>query len=94
MAMMQNSARSTGFGGGPGGGFGPGGGRGGPGGDGPGGGRGGPGGCDPGAAAQGDTNSSNALFEAVKQLGLRLEPRKAPFDTIVVDHLEKTPTDN
>jgi uncharacterized protein (TIGR03435 family) len=94
MAMMQNSARSTGFGGGPGGAFGPGGGRGGPGGDGPGGGRGGPGGCDPGAAAQGDTNSSNALFEAVKQLGLRLEPRKVPFDTIVVDHLDKTPTDN
>ena len=92
--MMQNMARTAGFPG-PGGGFGPGG-RGGPGpgGDGPGGGRGGPAGCDPGALGQGDTNSSNALFEAVKQLGLRLEPRKAPFDTIVVDHLERTPTDN
>ena len=27
-------------------------------------------------------------------LGLKLEPRKAPIDLIVIDHLEKTPTEN
>ena len=38
--------------------------------------------------------SSSSIFAAVQQLGLRLEPRKSPVETIVVDHLEKTPTDN
>jgi uncharacterized protein (TIGR03435 family) len=33
-------------------------------------------------------------FAAVQQLGLKLEPRKAPLDLIVIDHLEKTPTEN
>jgi uncharacterized protein (TIGR03435 family) len=99
-AMMQNMARNSGMG------FGPGGrgpdGPGGRGPDGPGG-RGfdGPGrgfaGCpDPGAAlANGGLDTSNiAIFQAVQQLGLKLQPRKAPFDTIVVDRLEKTPTEN
>ena len=38
--------------------------------------------------------SGTSIFQAIQQLGLRLEPRKAPIETIVVDHLEKTPTDN
>jgi uncharacterized protein (TIGR03435 family) len=38
--------------------------------------------------------SGTSMFQAVQQLGLRLEPRKAPVETIVVDHLEKTPTEN
>jgi uncharacterized protein (TIGR03435 family) len=29
-----------------------------------------------------------------KQLGLRLEAAKIPMDTLVIDHVEKTPTDN
>ena len=33
-------------------------------------------------------------FEAVQKLGLKLQARKAPFDTIVIDRIEKTPTDN
>lgn len=97
-AMMQNMTRSAGMpppgqGGGPGG-------RGpdGPGGRGFGDGPGrGPAGCpDPGAAlAGGGPDTSNtAIFQAVQQLGLKLQARKAPFDTIVVDHLEKTPTEN
>jgi uncharacterized protein (TIGR03435 family) len=39
--------------------------------------------------------SAPSLFTAVQeQLGLRLEPKKAALDLIVVDHLEKTPTEN
>jgi uncharacterized protein (TIGR03435 family) len=35
-----------------------------------------------------------SVFVAVQKLGLRLEPRKAQLETIVIDHLEKTPTEN
>jgi uncharacterized protein (TIGR03435 family) len=38
--------------------------------------------------------SSSSLFQSVQQLGLKLEARKAPLETIVVDHAEKTPTEN
>ncbi len=35
------------------------------------------------------------LIEAVQsQLGLKLEARKVPWDTLVIDHAEKVPTDN
>ena len=34
------------------------------------------------------------MFEVLQQLGLKLQSRKAPVDTIVIDHLEKTPTEN
>jgi uncharacterized protein (TIGR03435 family) len=35
------------------------------------------------------------IFEAVQdQLGLRLEPRKASIEILVVDHVEKIPTEN
>jgi len=30
----------------------------------------------------------------VQQLGLKLDSRKAPVEMIVIDHLEKTPTEN
>jgi uncharacterized protein (TIGR03435 family) len=38
--------------------------------------------------------SGGAVFNAVQKLGLKLDARKAPVETIVVDHLEKTPTEN
>jgi uncharacterized protein (TIGR03435 family) len=38
--------------------------------------------------------SGTSIFQAVQKLGLKLEPRKAPLETIVVDHLEKSPTEN
>jgi uncharacterized protein (TIGR03435 family) len=36
----------------------------------------------------------SAMFAAVQQLGLRLEPRKTAVDVLVVDHAEKVPTEN
>lgn len=99
-AMMQNQMRANGLPEPGQGGFGRGPGDGGPGGRGPGdggpGGRGGFAGCDPGALfANGGADTSNAaIFRAVQKLGLKLEARKAPFDTIIVDHIEKAPTDN
>ena len=35
-----------------------------------------------------------AIFQAVKDLDLELKSRKAPVETIIVDHVEKTPTAN
>ena len=46
----------------------------------------------PGDAASAPVGSS--VFAAVGRLGFKLEPRKAPIDTIVVDHLERMPTEN
>ena len=91
--MMQNMMRANGMPAPGQGGFGRGPGDGGGGGPG---GRGGAQGCDPGEAAAngGADTSSAALFRAVQKLGLRLQTRKAPFDTIVIDHIEKTPTEN
>jgi uncharacterized protein (TIGR03435 family) len=36
----------------------------------------------------------NPMFMAVEQLGLKLEPQKDSVDMIVIDHIEKTPTEN
>jgi uncharacterized protein (TIGR03435 family) len=42
------------------------------------------------------TNEPNVVspFKAVEKLGLKLEARRLPVDTIVVDQIERTPTDN
>jgi len=69
----------------------------GPGGPGGPGGFGGPGGPGGGGRAQTDGASDPSgagVSASVEKLGLKLEPRKSPVETIVVDHLEKTPTDN
>ena len=34
------------------------------------------------------------VFDAVEKLGLKLEPRKVPIETVVVDQVSKTPTAN
>jgi uncharacterized protein (TIGR03435 family) len=57
---------------------------------------GGGGGGDPSRspADAASTPAGGSILSAVQQLGLKLEPRKTPVETIVVDHLEKTPTEN
>jgi uncharacterized protein (TIGR03435 family) len=46
----------------------------------------------PADAASDPTGGS--LFTSVQQLGLKLEPRKLPYDFIVIDHVERSPTEN
>jgi uncharacterized protein (TIGR03435 family) len=38
--------------------------------------------------------SGVSLSSSLQKLGLKLEPRKAPFEVIIVDHVEKVPTQN
>ena len=38
--------------------------------------------------------SGSSLFNSVQKLGLKLEPRKLPYEYLVIDHVEKTPTEN
>jgi uncharacterized protein (TIGR03435 family) len=47
------------------------------------------------AGLPGDVADSpgSSVTKAVQQLGLRLEARKVRVETIVVDHLEKTPVE-
>jgi uncharacterized protein (TIGR03435 family) len=45
------------------------------------------------ADAAGDSTPSS-IFASLQGLGLKLEPRKLPVDLIVVDKVEKMPTDN
>jgi uncharacterized protein (TIGR03435 family) len=40
------------------------------------------------------SDPTSSIFTSVAQLGLKLEPRKSAIDLVVVDHLEKLPTDN
>jgi uncharacterized protein (TIGR03435 family) len=39
-------------------------------------------------------DSGPTIFDAMAQIGLKLEPRKQAVQTIVIDHVERTPTDN
>ena len=55
---------------------------------------GGPGGVAPMASAP-DAGGGPAIFTALQeQLGLKLEQRKGPVDLLVIDRLEKVPTEN
>src|ERR1017187_3414547 len=38
--------------------------------------------------------AGSAMFAAIQQLGLKLEPRKAPMEVLVINHAEKIPTAN
>jgi uncharacterized protein (TIGR03435 family) len=47
-----------------------------------------------GGAAPDSGAVSAAVVQAVKRLGLELQPRRAPVDTLVVDRVDRTPTAN
>ena len=34
------------------------------------------------------------MHEAVQAYGLKLEPRKSQMEILIVDHIEKTPSEN
>ena len=38
--------------------------------------------------------SGSSIFAAVQQLGLKLDSQKQPMERLVVDHLERMPTEN
>ena len=53
------------------------------------------GGGEGGALPEADSQAAPSLFTALQeQLGLKLEQKKGPVDLLVVDRLEKTPTEN
>jgi uncharacterized protein (TIGR03435 family) len=48
-----------------------------------------------GAAPSDTPDSAPSIFRALQdQLGLKLESRKMPVETLVIDHAEKVPVDN
>jgi uncharacterized protein (TIGR03435 family) len=53
-----------------------------------------PGGGDAGKPADAASDPGGSIFTAIQTLGLKLEPRKTSLTTIVVDHVEKVPTEN
>jgi uncharacterized protein (TIGR03435 family) len=59
----------------------------------------GPGAANPGATGPADSvpdpsGSSSSITDAVQALGLKLESRKATVEQLIVDHVERTPTEN
>jgi uncharacterized protein (TIGR03435 family) len=49
---------------------------------------------DPSKPADAASDPSGSIFTSIQELGLKLESRKSPMAFIVVDHVEKTPTEN
>jgi len=47
-----------------------------------------------GATAASEPGGGTSLTQAVAALGLKLDPRKAQIEQLVIDHIEKTPTEN
>jgi uncharacterized protein (TIGR03435 family) len=48
----------------------------------------------PAAGAADPEDAPDLVTAAQSQLGLKLDKTTAPFDVLVIDHIEKTPTDN
>ena len=48
----------------------------------------------PGAAASDPGSQGSSVYASVKKLGLKLEPRKAQVEQLIIDHVEKTPTED
>jgi len=47
-----------------------------------------------GALRRLDTASPSAVPDALKTLGLSLRPQRAPLDVLVIDSIDRMPTDN
>lgn len=41
-----------------------------------------------------DPGGGSSVFESIQQMGLKLENSKATVDRLVIDHIERTPTEN
>src|SRR6202035_4610307 len=53
-----------------------------------------PSGTEPRAAGPAASEPGTGIFDAIQsQLGLKLTPRKVPVETLVIDHVEKVPTE-
>ncbi|HEY2385161.1 MAG TPA: TIGR03435 family protein [Terriglobia bacterium] len=50
--------------------------------------------ADPAGAVPVDPESGPTLFDALQKLGLKLEEQKLPISTIVIDHLDRVPSEN
>jgi uncharacterized protein (TIGR03435 family) len=48
----------------------------------------------PDAAASDPDRAGSSVYAAVKKLGLKLEPSTAPVEQLIVDHMEKSPTED
>ena len=51
-------------------------------------------GASGGAPAAPDPSGGSTIFRSIEQLGLKLDARKTPVEQIVIDHLERTPTED
>jgi uncharacterized protein (TIGR03435 family) len=54
----------------------------------------GPGGEGRGPAPDSQEGGPSLLTAVQEQIGLKLESKKGPVDTLVIDHAEKVPTEN
>lgn len=48
----------------------------------------------PPAEAAAPEEAAGSIFDAVQRYGLKLDARKAPIEMLIVDHVERTPTEN
>ncbi|HZT37321.1 MAG TPA: TIGR03435 family protein [Bryobacteraceae bacterium] len=46
------------------------------------------------APAEASVDGAATIFDAVQRYGLKLEPRKAPVEIVVIDHIAREPTEN
>jgi uncharacterized protein (TIGR03435 family) len=47
-----------------------------------------------GAPTAPDPSGGSTIFRSVEQLGLKLDARKTPIEQIIIDHLERMPTED